>query len=276
MSITNDVQLMADQLLDALDKVTQISCLSNNRSDFDIETAYAISDIISDMRSARGEEIIGIKIGFTNKNLWDEYNVHAPIFAPMYTSTQLETGKPVDLSNYVEPKIEPEIFFTIASIPNSQMTDLELLACCSHYGHGIEIVQSVFPNWIFTAPDTVAAFALHGAYLMGESYEIPQDRQSREELTNDLQNFSLELREKNELFETGLASNILSSGPLNAIRHLAKQNEMGISRYKIAVGQVITTGTVTGAYKLSHGETWVTKFIGLDIEGMTVEFRVEQ
>lgn len=276
MSNSNDVQSIANQLLDALDNATQITCLSDRINDFDLETAYEISDIITDLRSERGEEIIGIKIGFTNENLWDEYNVRAPIFAPIYTSTLLQTGKPVYLSNYVEPKIEPEIYFKIASIPNSEMTDLELLACCSHYGHGVEIVQSVFPKWIFTAPDTVAAFALHGAYLMGRSYEIPQDRHRREELVNDLQGFSLELRKKNDLVETGLASNILTSGPVNAIRHLAKLNEIGISRYKIAVGQVITTGTVTSAYKLGNGETWVTNFQGLDVEGMTVEFQAAQ
>lgn len=275
MSISEDLPSMAAQLLEALDTGTQISCLSNNRSDFDVDTAYAISDIISDRRSARGEEIIGIKIGFTNENLWEEYNVHAPIFAPMYSSTQLETDKPVDLSRLAQPKIEPEIFFTLASIPNSQMTDKELLACCSHYGHGIEIVQSVFPDWIFTLPDTVAAFALHGAYLRGKNYEVPSDPQIRRELVKDLQSFSLELSINGALVETGLASNILSSGPLNALRHLARLNETGISRYNIAVGQVITTGTVTSAYELSHGETWNTNFIGLDIAGMSVEFLSE-
>ena len=276
MSISNDIHSYANQLLDALDQATQISCLSDSLSNFNLETAYEISDAITDRRKARGEKVIGIKIGFTNENLWDEYNVRAPIFAPMYASTLLETGNPVDLSRYAEPKIEPEIFFKFASIPNSQMADLELLDCCSHYGHGIEIVQSVFPKWSFTAPDTVAAFALHGAYLMGRSYEIPQDRMCRENLVKDLKDFSLELRKKNVLIEIGLASNILTTGPLNAIRHLAKLNEIGISRYKIAVGQVITTGTVTNAYSLSHGETWVTKFKGLDIEGINVEFQAEQ
>jgi 2-oxo-3-hexenedioate decarboxylase len=275
MSITNDLQLITDQLLDALDRGAEIPCLSGNRNNFDVETAYAISDIVSNKRIARGEEIIGIKIGFTNESLWEEYNVHAPIFAPMYSSTQLETGKPVDLSRFAQPKIEPELFFKIASIPNSQMTDTELLACCSHYGHGIEIVQSVFPDWTFTLPDTVAAFALHGAYLRGESYEVPQDPQSQRDLVKGLQNFSLELHMNGELVETGLAKNILSSGPLNALRHLARLNEKGISQHKIAVGQVITTGTVTSAYQLSHGQTWISKFTGLDIAGMTLEFRTE-
>ena len=37
------------------------------------------------------------------------------------------------------------------------MTNLELLDCCSHFGVGIEIVQSIFRGWKFSAPDAIAA-----------------------------------------------------------------------------------------------------------------------
>ena len=90
MSNSNDIISSADRILKALDCATQIPCLSNESQEFDLETAYEISDAVTDLRKARGEKVIGIKIGFTNTNLWDEYNVRDPIFAPMYASTLLE------------------------------------------------------------------------------------------------------------------------------------------------------------------------------------------
>ena len=39
-------------------------------------------------------------------------------------------------------------------------------------GHGFEIVQSIFPEWKFSAADTVAAFGLHGALLIGARHSI--------------------------------------------------------------------------------------------------------
>jgi hypothetical protein len=46
------------------------------------------------------------------------------------------------------------------------------LACIDWVGHGFEIVQSIFPEWKFSAADTVAAFGLHGALLIGARHSI--------------------------------------------------------------------------------------------------------
>jgi 2-keto-4-pentenoate hydratase len=77
------------------------------------------------MRMARGERPSGWKIGFTNRTIWDEYGVHAPIWGPMYDSTlqQLPPGPgpfPVDLRGLVEPRIEPEIVLRIAKAAKSR------------------------------------------------------------------------------------------------------------------------------------------------------------
>src|SRR3712207_7701374 len=42
---------------------------------------------VIERRMTRGERALGWKIGFTNRTIWDEYGVHAPIWGPMYDST---------------------------------------------------------------------------------------------------------------------------------------------------------------------------------------------
>src|SRR5436190_466569 len=49
--------------------------------------AYRIAAEIRDLRLARGERIVGRKIGFTNRTIWDEYGVHAPIWGYVYDRT---------------------------------------------------------------------------------------------------------------------------------------------------------------------------------------------
>src|SRR5690606_11302274 len=48
-----------------------------------LRDSYRVSDCVSRLRMARGERPVGWKIGFTNRTIWEEYGVHAPIWGPM-------------------------------------------------------------------------------------------------------------------------------------------------------------------------------------------------
>ena len=47
--------------------------------DFGLKEAYQVTAAVRAEREARGERPIGRKIGFTNRTIWAEYGVHAPI-----------------------------------------------------------------------------------------------------------------------------------------------------------------------------------------------------
>jgi 2-oxo-3-hexenedioate decarboxylase len=55
------------------------------------------------------------------------------------------------------------------------MDEADLLGCIDWIAHGFEIVQSIYPGWKFTAADTVAAFGLHGALLIGQPSSVGSD-----------------------------------------------------------------------------------------------------
>jgi hypothetical protein len=76
------------------------------------------------------------------------------------------------LVGLAEPRIKSEIIFKFAVAPTPGMNETALLACIDWVGHGFEIVQSIFPEWKFSAADTVAAFGLHGALLIGARHSI--------------------------------------------------------------------------------------------------------
>jgi 2-oxo-3-hexenedioate decarboxylase len=52
------------------------------------------------------------------------------------------------------------------------MDEQALLACVAWAAFGFEIMQSLFLGWHFRAPDTVAAFGLHGALFVGEPTSV--------------------------------------------------------------------------------------------------------
>src|SRR6202048_4220093 len=173
-----NIQAFATEAFATLNTGRQISPFSSRLSSFNLEDAYRVTTAVRQMRESRGEMPVGRKIGFTNRTIWAEYNVYEPIWGYVYNRTVhnlSEIGDAFSLVGLAEPRIEPEIVFKLAVAPAPGIDERTLLAGVDWVAHGFEIVQSIFPGWQFSAPDTVAAFGLHGALLFGPRHPIAAD-----------------------------------------------------------------------------------------------------
>jgi 2-oxo-3-hexenedioate decarboxylase len=222
------------------------------------------------LREARGDRVVGHKLGFTNRTIWDEYGVHAPIWGPLYAGTLREAGAPVDLAPFLEPRIEPEIVFRLSGAPRPGMETEALVACVSHVALGFEIVQSLFPGWRFRAPDTVAAAALHGTLVTGPWVEVRAG--DRPDWAARLARFSATLLREGRIADEGHGSNVLGGGPVAALAHLAEALDGLPGAPALAAGQVVTTGTLTRALPVAPGETWEAQLSGLPLGPLRVAF----
>ncbi|SOE08453.1 2-oxo-3-hexenedioate decarboxylase [Hoeflea halophila] len=243
-----------------------------NSGDLTMDAAYRINRRIRDLRTKAGERVIGRKIGFTNRTIWDEYNVHAPIWGYMYDTTFRDVAPKetcFSLAPFCEPRIEPEIAFCFARPPLAGTSEEDLLASIAWYAHGFEIVDSLYKDWKFEAADTVAAFGLHGAYLCGPRRYLKDEDPTR--LLEALQSFQIELARDGETIDIGQSSNVLGS-PLTALRHAIEVIAKDPDADPVGAGEIITTGTVTRAFPIKPGETWSTRVTGLALDNMRATF----
>jgi len=261
----------AQEILEAWGARRQIPSLAARLTDFDLDQAYQVTAALRHIRQGRGERPVGRKIGFTNRTIWDEYQVFAPIWGDMYATTLLDTDgtAQLELSPYLEPRIEPEIAFGLARAPEPGMDEAALLGCIAWVAHGFEIVHSMFEGWRFAAADTVAAFALHGAYRLGP--RRPIQLAPDEGWLTALSRFEISLSRNDQLVDRGQAPNVLD-GPLSALRHLNDLLAADTHNPPLAAGEIVTTGTVTRAFPVAPGETWRTELHGLDLTPMTIRF----
>jgi 2-oxo-3-hexenedioate decarboxylase len=266
-----DADRIAQEILEAWRARRQVPSLAARLPGFDLGQAYQVTAALRRIRQGSGERPVGRKIGFTNRTIWDEYQVYAPIWGDMYATTLLETdgSTQLDLSSYLEPRIEPEIAFGLARAPQPGMDEAALLGCIAWVAHGFEIVHSMFEGWRFAAADTVAAFALHGAYRLGP--RRPIERAPEEGWLAALTRFEISLYRNNEPVDRGQARNVLD-GPLSALRHLNDLLAADQHNPPLAAGEIITTGTVTRAFPVSAGETWHTELHGLVLTPMEIRF----
>jgi 2-keto-4-pentenoate hydratase len=258
----------ADEILDAFGSGRLIASFGAADPGFDEDTAYAVAAEIHATRLTRGEQPVGRKIGFTNRSIWSEYSVWAPIWGHVYDTTvhhALSGAASLSIGHLLQPRIEPEIQLHFARTPSVTRDEEEILGCIDWIAHGFEIVQSPYPGWKFTACDTIAAGALHGSLVVGRSVPV----NDIEDCAAKLRAFTVTLSRDGVLEATGGGSAVLDT-PLLAFAHLAELLAAQSRFAPVQAGEIISTGTLTPALPVSAGETWSTTLDGIELPGLTL------
>lgn len=246
-------QTLAQTLARAIATGHQIAPISDSDAGFDLAAGYDAQAALTALRVDAGAHVIGIKVGFTNTQIWDLYGIRAPIHAPVFDTT-LARGT-VSVAGLMEPLIEPEVVLRLRATPAPDMDDAALLACVEAAAPGFEIVHSVFPDWRCKAADSIAAGGMHAALALGEW--VPVDAG----WTRPLRDFSVSLTRDGMEQDQGRAENLLGEGPLAVLRHLVGLRTCPPLR----PGNLVSTGTITRALPVAAGQTWRAEFRGLPV-----------
>lgn len=261
--------VIATELLTALDGNSIIETITSRDPDFDADAAYRVSAEILRRRRARGEKPIGRKIGFTNRTIWPEYGVWEPMWAHVYDSTVTYLDEPagrVAIGHLAQPRLEPEIVLHFKTAPRAAEDEDDLLSNVDWIAHGFEIVQSHFLNWKFKSADTIAAFGLHGALVVGPRRPV----EGFVDLVRALRTFTITLASDGAVHAQGGGGNVLGS-PLLAAAHLLKVLKAQQQFEQIHAGELVTTGTLVSPPPVHPGETWTTALSGIELPGLHLD-----
>lgn len=273
----------AEEMIRLTDTASLAEPLTACISEFTVGDAYAISREVLRRREASGWRRVGRKIGFTNREIWDQYGVYEPILGYMYDRTvswvQDRTWDVdgwgdearLSLDGLSQPLIEPEIVFQFREAPPMTDDPVALLGAIDWVGHGFEIVQCHFPDWKFKVADAVADGGLHGRYVAGGGIAVPHDEAGRRELAQRLATFRIRLYRNGVLTREGGGDLVLGS-PLKALAHAIRLLDSLPDHPPIEAGEIVTTGTLTDAMPVATGETWSTRLDGLPVSGISLRF----
>ncbi len=260
----------AESMLDAFATRRLIPLLSERDPTLDRQRAYAIAAEIHARRLRREELPVGRKIGFSNRAIWKTYGVDAPIWGHVYDSTLHHAPDGVArfaLGPLLQPRLEPEIQLHFARTPPVTQDEAAILACVDWIAHGFEIIQCPYPDWRFTAADSIAACALHGALVIGRPVAVS----SIEDCAQKLRSFSITLSQQGVVRERGRGANALGS-PLLALAYLAEALAGQAHAAPVQAGEIVTTGTLTAPPPVAVGETWSTTLDGIPLPGLSITF----
>ena len=259
-----DKMIIADEISKAISQTQQIVPFSKRGIFLSLQDAYDVAGLVKESLGLPPE--IGKKIGFTNRNIWDVYNVNEPIWGPITSKSVsfAETSfQKIDLSQFCEPRIEPEVVICLREKPRHYDEDLNIFI--DWIAPGFEIVDSIYANWSFALPDTIASGGLHGCLVIGKKLFINND------VERDLADLKVRLFKDASFEEEGTGANVLD-GPVSAVRYLHKSLAAIKNQVLLSSGDIITTGTMTDAKPVFPGEKWTGKFEGIIESELSVEF----
>lgn len=235
----------------------------------DIAAAYQQALAVRQLRQQRGEVPKGYKIGFTNRTLWQRYEVFGPMWGTVWDTglshVHSDSSGPaqghIDLTHTCQPRLEPEIVFGMKATPPANASLQQLFEAIDWLAPGFEVVQSHSLDWKFTATDTMSDGGLHARLLVGQIVPVNSLAADAQALHALLGQARVTLFKNGQAVEQGAGANVLDS-PLNALHHFLTELRQCPGAADLKAGDVVTTGTWTDAWPLQAGEQWRAEFSG--------------
>lgn len=231
--------------------VRELVRLTASNPSLALEDAYLVQDAGVALRTARGETVVGLKMGLTSRAKMAQMGVDAPIYGVLLDSMRLEDGGTVALAGRIHPKIEPEIAFVTARDLRGPVTVDEVLDACSGVAPAMEVIDSRYLNFEFQLPDVVADNTSGSGFVVGAL---------RPPRSVDLADLRMTLSVDGEVVETGSSKEILGH-PAESVAELCRM--LHARGRHLPAGSVVLAGAATKAILLQPGRRY-----RLDVDGL--------
>jgi 2-oxo-3-hexenedioate decarboxylase len=265
MSSTLDLKKLAGELRAAFAERRLVQPPSARDAAFAIQDAYAVEAELVRMRVASGRTTVGLKIGAANRATWPALKLETLTWAHLYDDTvHFASGNTTSLSigKMIAPKIEPEIVVKLRE-PVAGTDAAAIMSGVEWIALGFEICDCVYPDWQCQAVDSVAAYGMHAALVVGEPRAVTADLIPT--LVDQLPQFKVRLMKNGQVVEGGVGRNCMDS-PALCLGELARAGTP-------APGMLISTGSLTAAAFIAPGEEWSIEAEGIELPKLTVRIR---
>jgi 2-keto-4-pentenoate hydratase len=232
------IERLAQRLDEAAHTHVPIPPLSESEGVTSVETAYAIQTCWTEMRTARGEKVLGRKIGLTSQAIQQQLGVDQPDYGNLWDTTfyPASDGKvQIPANDFVQPRIEGEVAFLIGQpLRGPNVTMQHVLAATEACALGVEIVASRIADWRIKLVDTIADNASYGGFTLG-----PWDRSL---VQSDLGALAMMIYHNGVLSAEGKGSAALGHPAISTAWLANKLLEFGVS---LEPGDIVISGGIT-------------------------------
>lgn len=235
----SNVSAIADRLDQAITSATATHQQPEAEA-FDAETGYAIQAMGIVRREARGERVIGVKMGLTSRAKMEQVGVDEVTWGRLTDAMRREEGGTLERAEFIHPRAEPEIAFVLKRELSGEVSMAEAAAAVEAVAPAIEIIDSRYENFKFSLGDVVADNSSSSAFFIGP-WAHPE---------TDIANLGIVLSINGQTREIGSSAAILGH-PYRALVAAARMTAR--AGVRLGAGDIVLAGAATAAVPLSQG-----------------------
>lgn len=253
MITEQDAAAYAAQLVRAGATRSPIDPLTETAPELSPQDAYAIQTQVRETLQSGGAAMVGHKIGLTSLAMQHQLGVDQPDYGFITDSMVHQSGDTIDLDQFIAPRIEPELVFTLVKdLTGPYLTPLDTVDALGVCSPGLEIIDSRIKDWRITLADTIADNASSGAAVLAPLAKPTRDL--------NLEGIGCVLRKNGIIVATGSSAAVMGN-PVRAITWLA--NTLGSLGMSLSAGDFVLSGSITAAIPLGPGDEITAEFSGL-------------
>jgi 2-oxo-3-hexenedioate decarboxylase len=231
----------------------EIPPLTREHPDLTLRDAYAIQAEGLRLRTARGERVVGLKMGLTSEAKRRQMNLDSPVYGVLTDRMSVPAGGTLRLQGAIHPKIEPEIAFRTARELRGRITREQALEACASVFAAMEILDSRYTDFkYFSLPDVVADNSSSSLFVLGTTERPPREL--------DLPRLHMVMEVNGERVQEA-RSDAISGDPLLSVVQLCELLEQ--RGESLPAGSIVLAGAATAAHMLRPGDA-----IRLSVEGL--------
>ena len=244
---------VAGRLLDAYATRDGVEPPTVSEPGLTLEDAYAVQLLQVEAWTARGERVVGHKVGLTSAAMQAQLGVDQPDYGHLTDRMVHPSDAPIAASLFLQPRIEPEVAFVLGrDLTGPGVTVAAAATAVELVLPALEIIDSRVRDWRITLLDTIADNASSGGIVLGTRAVRVTDV--------DLELSGCVLRRNGAVVGTGAGAAVLGS-PLVALAWLA--NTLGERGVALEAGHVVLPGSITAAVPVAAGDTVTASFGGI-------------
>ncbi len=228
----------------------QMRQTTEEHPDLTIDDAYAIQAAWQDLRIARGETIVGHKIGLTSRAMQQAMNITTPDSGFITDAMVFEPNTTLDAASFCDPKLEIELAFTLSTdLDGADLTVDDVLDATDFVQPAVELIaarsfrKDPTSGRTRTVVDTISDNAANAGIISGGARVKPRDTDLRWISALGYRNGIVE--------ETGVAAGVLDHPALGIVWLAERYSQTGQT---LEAGQTILAGSFTRPIDVRSGD----------------------
>lgn len=231
----------------------EITKITDDYPDMTYEDAFDIQWQIRKQKEARGNKIVGMKMGLTSWAKMAQMGVEYPCYGFLADYFSVPEGGDIKTDELIHPKIEAEIaFVTKAPLKGPGVHIGDVLRATDFVVPAVEVIDSRYKDFKFDLKSVIADNSSSCRFITGGTMASPADI--------DLKNMGVVMEINGEVVATGAGAAVLGH-PAASVAMLA--NMLAERGEEIPAGTFIMTGGITAAVTVNKGDSINIRYQGL-------------